>query len=93
MSVINCNVKYILHQYQYLKEQIKDNNNVYISRDGVIFIKNNKTKQKAQFTKNQSIFANQFKIGKDKTCKEVINKIKNILINIFKFIILLYILF
>lgn len=80
MSVVNCKVKYIRPQYQNLKEWMEDTNNVYIGRAGVVFIQNEKTKQKERFPKDQSIFANPFKIGKDGTREEVIQKYKKYII-------------
>lgn len=38
MSVVNCKVKHIRPKYNNLEEWIKDENNVYIGRKGVVFI-------------------------------------------------------
>jgi hypothetical protein len=38
MSVVNCKVKYIRPEYNNLKEWMNNPNNVYIGREGVVFI-------------------------------------------------------
>ena len=68
MSVTNCKVKYIRPKYNNLKEWMEDSQNVYIGRGGIVFI------DKVRFPKKPSPFANPFKIGKDVTREEVINK-------------------
>lgn len=68
MSVVNVKVKYIRPQYKNLKDWIKDSNNVYIGRSGVVFI------DKKRYPQIQSIFANPYIIGKDGTREEVIRK-------------------
>lgn len=68
MSVVNCKVKYIRPKWDNLEEWMKDPNNVYIGRAGVIFI------NKQRFPKKASNFANPFKIGKNGTREEVIDK-------------------
>lgn len=70
MSVVNCKVKFIRPQYKNLKEWIEDENNVYIGRAGIVFIENER------FPKKSSPFCNIFKIGKDGTRKEVLDKYK-----------------
>ena len=70
MSVVNCKVKYIRPQYNDLQEWMDDDNNVYIGRAGVVFIDN------ARFPKQSSIFANPFKMGRDGTRTEVLEKYK-----------------
>ena len=74
MSVVNCKVKFIRPEYDNLKEWIDDNNNVYIGRKGVVFIKDKITEKKERFPKESSIFCNPFKVGKDGTREEVIEK-------------------
>ena len=65
--VQNVKVKYIRPLgYHNLKEWIKDPNNKYIGRNGVVFI------DKQRFPKKSSIFANPFKIGKNRTREDVI---------------------
>ena len=70
MSVINCKVKFIRPKYNNLKEWIDDENNYYIGRAGVVFIDNKR------FPNVSSKFANPYKIGKDGTREDVINKYK-----------------
>lgn len=74
MSIVNCKVKYIRPKYQNLKDWIEDPNNVYIGRAGVVFIENQR------FPKHASIFANPFKIGKDGTRTDVIEKYKTYIV-------------
>ena len=68
MSVVNCKVKYIRPQYNDLEEWTKDDNNVYIGRGGVVFIKGKRFPPKA------SIFCNPFIINKDGNREEVLTK-------------------
>ena len=68
MSVVNCKVKYIRPQYNDLEEWSKDDNNVYIGRGGVVFIKGKRFPPKA------SIFCNPFIIDKDGNREEVLIK-------------------
>lgn len=85
MSIVNCKVKYIRPKYSNLKAWMEDENNVYIGRAGIVFIKNEKTGNKERFPKISSNFANPYKIGKDGTRNEIIKKyriyIENILEN------------
>ena len=74
MSVVNCKVKFIRPQYDNLKEWIEDNNNVYIGRKGIVFIKDKITEKKTRFPKESSMFCNPFKVGKDGTREQVIEK-------------------
>lgn len=71
MAVVNCKVKFIRPQYKNLEDWCEDDNNVYIGRAGVVFI------DKVRFPKKQSNFCNKFKIGKDGTREEVIEKYRN----------------
>ena len=57
MSIINVKVAYIRPKYSNLSEWIEDNNNVYIGRKGVVFING------VRFPKNDSIWANPYKIS------------------------------
>lgn len=75
MSIVNCKVKYIRPKYNNLQEWITDPKNVYIGRSGVVFIDNER------FPKVSSNFANPFKIGKDGTRDEVIEKYKKYIDN------------
>jgi hypothetical protein len=70
MSVVNCKVKYIRPKYKNLKEWTEDNNNVYIGRAGVVFI------DSIRFPKTASPFANPFKVGKDGSRSQVLEKYK-----------------
>jgi hypothetical protein len=70
MSVVNCKVEFIRAQYKNLQEWVKDPNNVYIGRAGVVFIDG------CRYPKIESKFANPFKIGKDGDRNEVIKKYK-----------------
>lgn len=71
MSVQNVKVKNLRPDHQNLEEWMKDTNNIYIGRAGVVFING------IRFPKESSIFANPYKIGKDGTRDEVITKYKN----------------
>jgi hypothetical protein len=66
--VVNCKVKYIRPQYNDLEEWTKDDNNVYIGRGGVVFVKGKRFPPKA------SIFCNPFIIDKDGNREEVLIK-------------------
>ena len=68
MSVVNCKVKYIRPQYNDLEEWIKDDNNAYIGRGGVVFIKGKR------FPSKPSLFCNPFVIGKDGDRDQVLIK-------------------
>jgi hypothetical protein len=70
MSVVNCKVKFIRPEYKNLKEWIDDENNAYIGRGGVVFI------DKQRYPKQGGLFCNPFKVGKDGTREEVIEKFK-----------------
>ena len=69
--VVCVKVKSIRPQYSNLKEWMDDPQNVYIGRGGVVFIDN------MRFPKEDSIWANPYKIGKDGTREEVIAKYRN----------------
>lgn len=68
MSVVNCKVKYIRPKHNNLKEWIEDDNNVYIGRSGIVFI------DKQRYPKVSSEFCNPFKIKKEMTRSDVIEK-------------------
>jgi hypothetical protein len=74
MSVCNCKVKFIRPEYNNLKKWCEDENNVYIGRRGVVFIKNENSEKKERFPKDSSIFCNPFKVGKHGTREEIIKK-------------------
>jgi len=68
-KVVNVSVKFIRPQYKDLKDWTLNENNVYIGRGGIVFIKNGDKKER--FPKRDSIWANPFKVGDDrKTCLE-----------------------
>lgn len=75
MSVINVKVKNIRPKYKNLEEWMKEPNNVYIGRGGVVFIDGKR------FPKENSKFANPYKIGQDGTREEVIDKYKKYIEN------------
>ena len=60
-------------KYSNLKEWTEDEDNVYIGRGGIVFIKK-ADGSKERYPKKDSPFANLFKVGKDGTREEVINK-------------------
>jgi hypothetical protein len=72
-KVVCVKVKHLRPKYDNLKEWIDDENNVYIGRKGIIFITDPKTNKKERYPKNDSIFANPYKVDKDGTIEEVIN--------------------
>ena len=74
MSIVNCKVKYIRPQYDNLKKWTANSNNIYIGRAGVVFI------NKERFPKKASIFANPYKIDKNTSRKEVLEKYKKYII-------------
>lgn len=71
-EVVNVRVKYIRPEYDNLEEWTKDPINVYIGRRGVVFV--GKRENKKRFPQRDSLFANPFKVGKDGTREEVIQK-------------------
>ena len=75
MEVVNVKVKSIRPKYDNLEKWMKDENNVYIGRRGIVFIKN-ENGQKERFPKVDSIWHNPFKIKGDMTREDVILKYK-----------------
>lgn len=80
-TVVNVKVVYIrdnkqkdpVHiRYENLKEWIKQPDHVYIGRAGIVFIKDEKTGKKERFPKKASIFANPFKVRKNKYTNETV---------------------
>lgn len=67
-KVVNCKVSCIRPQYKNLKEWMHDPSNVYIARAGIVFV------DKERFPKQSSPFANPYKVNKDGTREEVIEK-------------------
>lgn len=75
-KVVNCKVQYIRPKYKNLKEWTADANNVYIGRKGIVFIENANNK-KERYPKEDSIWANPFKITKDRDRDQVLILYKN----------------
>lgn len=67
-QVVNCKVKYIRPRYNNLEEWMNDPNHVYIGRRGVVFIKG------VRYPKQDSIWANPFKIKGNDNRETVIQK-------------------
>lgn len=65
-KIINVKVKYIRPKYDNLKEWCNDPNNIYIGRSGVVFIDGER------YPKNNSIFANPYKISPNHNREDVI---------------------
>ena len=55
-NIMNIKVQYIRPKYLNLKQWMEDKNNIYIGRCGIVFIEGER------FPKNQSIWANPFKV-------------------------------
>jgi len=68
MSVVNCRVKNIRPDYQNLKEWMRDDDNIYIGRAGVVFIDGQR------YPKRSSAFCNPYKIGAHGTRTSVLKK-------------------
>jgi len=60
--IVNVKVGYIRPKYKNLKEWCEDPNNIYIARKGIVFIETPTGKER--YPKNDSIWANPFKIDK-----------------------------
>ena len=67
-KVVSVKVNNIRPQYKNLEERMKDENNVYIGRKGVVFINNKR------FPHDNSIWSNPYKIDKNNTRNDVIEK-------------------
>lgn len=79
MSVVNCKVKHIRPKYDNLKIWMEDENNVYVGRSGVVFIKTNEDK-KERYPKKSSVFSNPFKIGRDGDRNDVLDKYREYIV-------------
>lgn len=80
-SVINGKVEFIRKKgYANLKELLDDPKNVYIARAGVVFVKDQEG-NKFRYPKKDSIWANPFKVDKDGTREEVIEKYRKYIID------------
>ena len=64
--VVNVKVKHIRPKHDNLKIWCSDPKNVYIGRRGIVFVKTDGD-GKERFPKQDSIFANPFKVGKNYT--------------------------
>ena len=74
MEVVNVKVRYIRPRYHNLKEWCEDPDNVYIGRQGVVFVDG------VRYPPRASPFANPYKVGRDGTREEVILKYKEYII-------------
>lgn len=80
MSVVNCKVEYLRQEgYDNLKEWCNDAKNAYVGRAGIVFVKDGEKKER--FPKQSSVFCNPFKVGKDGTRDDVIQKYKSYIIS------------
>lgn len=78
--VVNMMVKYLRPENGFdvkdksfnLKEWLKDENNVNIGRRGIVIIKDDE--ETCRYPKTDSKWANKFKVGKDGTREECIEK-------------------
>lgn len=77
-NVVNVKVKYLRPQYQDLEEWCEDPNNVYIGRKGIVFVKRGDSKYR--YPKQDSIWANPFKITDVDDRDSVIAKYKSYII-------------
>lgn len=73
-TVVNVKVAHIRPRYQNLKEWCENPNNVYIGRKGIVFI------NKERYPKQDSIWANPFKIDKNLTRENVLNLYENYIV-------------
>lgn len=78
--VCNSKVSYIRPQFQNLKECLECKQNVYIGRAGIVFV-TNKDGKKERFPKNNSVWANPYKVGKDGDINEVLSKYKTYILD------------
>lgn len=67
-SAVNVKVAYIRPKYKNLEDWMKDTNNVYTARKGVVFI------DKVRFPKSDSLWANPYKITAKNTLKQVLTQ-------------------
>lgn len=70
-TVCNVKVQFLRPKYQNLKEWVRDPNNIYIGRAGVVFIDGKR------FPSHGSVWSNPFKIGKDGNRDQVLQKFKS----------------
>lgn len=73
-TVCNCKVKFIRPKgYRDLSDWMSHSDNIYIGRKGIVFI-TNQFGNKERYPKQDSYFANPYKVGKDGSIKEVLEK-------------------
>lgn len=70
-EVVNVKVAYIRPRYENLKVWCEDPENVYIGRKGIVFIESSGIKER--YPKEDSLFANPFKVG-DGGVQEAVDK-------------------
>jgi hypothetical protein len=73
--VVNVKVANIRPTYANLKEWMGDENNVYVGRKGIVFIDGER------FPKENSIFANPYKISGNDTREIVISKYRTYIVD------------
>lgn len=73
-KVVNVKVAFIRPKYNNLEEWMEKDNHVYIGRKGIVFING------SRFPKEDSIWANPFKIDEDNDREKVIKKYKKYII-------------
>jgi len=80
--VWNSKVKFIRNEagFNNLKECLEDEKYLYIGRKGIVFVKN-EDGNKERFPKNDSIWCNPYKVGKDGDLGEVLFKYKKYIID------------
>lgn len=75
-TVVNVKVAHIRPQYDNLEEWMKDPQNIYIGRKGIVFIAQDDGSKK-RFPPNNSYWANPFKVDKNSTREDIVLKYKN----------------
>lgn len=74
-KVANVKVKFIRPGFQNLRQWCEAVNHVYIGRAGVVFVPNQSdTTRKERYPKRNSIWANPFKVGKQRTRHEAVRQ-------------------
>ena len=71
-TVVNVKVEFIRPKYQNLQEWCEDSDNVYIARKGIVFV--NSAQGKERYPKQDSIWANPFKISATNVRETVIEQ-------------------
>jgi len=73
-KVVNVKIQHIRPDYMNLKEWIKDENNVYIGRSGIVFIDGER------YPKKTSIWANPFIVQNNRNETVRFNFMKNLFV-------------